>query len=142
MEIKRFGGNLKKRQLDDKRKLKLCHDSGVALVQIPFFPSDMQSLGDAMRHVYSCLNRLGVAHEPARDAEVQKLFAEFTSEPTRRLRDLARERGGRCLSNTYFGMAKKYEWECSEGHRWSAVAASVKTGTWCKACDQIAKKRL
>lgn len=142
MEVKRFGGNLKKRRLDDRQKLKLCQTNGVRLLQIPFFPSDMQSLGGAMRHVYSCLSRSGVAHEPAEEVAVQKLFAGLTSEPMRRLRNLARERGGRCLSATYFGMAKKYEWECSEGHSWSAVASSVNTGSWCKECDQIKKKRL
>jgi len=142
MEIKRFGGNLKKQQLDDRRKLKLCRANGITLVQIPFFPSDMQSLGDATQHVYSSLNRLGVAHGAAREAKVRKLFAGFTSEPMRRLQELAQERGGRCLSNTYLGMAKKYEWECSQGHQWRAAASSVNTGTWCKVCDQIAKKRL
>lgn len=130
-----------KQQLDDRQKLKLCRANGVDLVQVPFFPSDMQSFDDAVRHVSFCLDRVGIAHEPPRVRKVEKLFAVTTSEPMRRLRNLARERGGRCLSSAYLGMAKKYEWECSDGHSWSALASSVNMGTWCKKCDQNAKRR-
>lgn len=141
IEIKRFGGDLKKRQQDDKKKLKLCQANGVRLIQVPFFPLNMQSLGDATMHVYSQLKREGVPYKPARDTMIQKLFAEFTSQPMRRLRDLAQERGGRCLSNTYLGMAKKYEWQCSKGHTWSALASSINLGTWCMKCHQTQSQR-
>lgn len=38
-----------------------------------------------------------------------------------RLHDAATERSGRCLADTYIGIAAHYEWECAEGHRWTAV---------------------
>lgn len=54
------------------------------------------------------------------------------------LKRVALERGGKCLSMKYEGANAKYEWECSEGHKWLATGSSVKNRTWCLKC---AKKR-
>lgn len=51
------------------------------------------------------------------------------------LRDLASERGGRCLSKEYRGQAKKVWWECADGHQWKAVPNSIKSGSWCPKCN-------
>jgi len=48
---------------------------------------------------------------------------------------IAKERGGRCLSKKYVRSDAKLSWECEEGHRWDATAASVKGGSWCPACS-------
>jgi hypothetical protein len=50
------------------------------------------------------------------------------------LQELAEEKEGRCLSIEYFGMAKKYQWECSKGDRWEASANNIQQGKWCPAC--------
>ena len=50
------------------------------------------------------------------------------------LKDLAKFRNGKCLSSTYRGNDKKYEWECSKKHQWSTVASSVRQGKWCPKC--------
>lgn len=50
------------------------------------------------------------------------------------LKQIATERGGRCLSEEYKGAHFKYKWECREGHRWSSTASSVKSSTWCVKC--------
>jgi len=46
----------------------------------------------------------------------------------------ARNRGGRCLSDSYVGSLVLMEWECGEGHRWKATAHSIRQGHWCKRC--------
>lgn len=56
-----------------------------------------------------------------------------------RLREIARERGGRCLSTKYKNSRTRLTWECSEHHRWKARPANVKDGTarkgsWCLQC--------
>lgn len=49
--------------------------------------------------------------------------------------EIARSRGGRCLSATYIDNNTRMEWECSEGHRWFASTSSVKHGgSWCPQC--------
>jgi hypothetical protein len=50
------------------------------------------------------------------------------------MHELARARSGKCRSEAYTSNRIKLDWECSEGHRWSAVPAHVKNGTWCPVC--------
>jgi hypothetical protein len=50
------------------------------------------------------------------------------------LKAIAAERGGKCLSRRYVNAHTHVEWSCSAGHRWRAVPASVKSGTWCPQC--------
>jgi hypothetical protein len=48
---------------------------------------------------------------------------------------IAKERGGECLSEKYENNHSKLEWRCKDGHVWSAVPASIKSGTWCPKCN-------
>lgn len=55
------------------------------------------------------------------------------------MRQIARERGGRCLSTTYKNTSTPLVWICRHGHRWKACAANVKPGSrrkgsWCREC--------
>jgi len=46
----------------------------------------------------------------------------------------AARRGGRCLAEAYVDSLSLMEWECAQGHRWRAVAHSIRQGHWCKRC--------
>ena len=50
------------------------------------------------------------------------------------MQNIAKRRGGLCLSIKYVNCNIKLLWECSIGHRWSARAYSVKAGHWCPFC--------
>lgn len=51
------------------------------------------------------------------------------------VQQLAKERGGRCLADEYTNGREPLEWECREGHRWSASADNVHNrGSWCRRC--------
>jgi predicted lactoylglutathione lyase len=56
------------------------------------------------------------------------------------MHEIAEERGGKCLSNTYVNNSTKLMWECTEGHQWEATPSNVKRGTWCRECAYISKK--
>ena len=58
------------------------------------------------------------------------------------MQNLAKKRGGRCLSRSYSGKEKKLLWECSLGHRWKAVPGSIIMGTWCPACGGTQKRTI
>ena len=48
---------------------------------------------------------------------------------------LAKNNGGKLLTNHYENIETNMEWECSEGHRWMATGHNVKLHlTWCKTC--------
>lgn len=50
-------------------------------------------------------------------------------------KELARSRGGKCLSDTYGGSQVKLQWECAEGHVWLATPGNVKNRrSWCPVC--------
>ena len=56
------------------------------------------------------------------------------------MQEIAKERGGICLSKEYFGAHTKLTWQCSKGHAWEAQPTSVKhRGDWCPTCSGKAK---
>lgn len=55
---------------------------------------------------------------------------------------LARERGGRCLSDTYVNNATKLRWACADGHEWSARPLAIRQGHWCPRCAGRARLTL
>lgn len=50
------------------------------------------------------------------------------------MKEIAKERGGRCLSKKYISASTKLRWSCSEGHEWDATPNSIKNGNWCPYC--------
>lgn len=50
------------------------------------------------------------------------------------LREIARSKGGRCLSDRFVDVTTKLEFECSEGHRWETAPANIRGGRWCPRC--------
>ncbi len=61
-------------------------------------------------------------------------------------RTIAKNKGGKLISNQYENIEANMEWECSEGHRWMATGHNVKLhNTWCKTCsgnDEIGLEKL
>lgn len=58
------------------------------------------------------------------------------------MRQIARERGGKCLSNTYVNNKTKLLWECGKGHQWEAPPSRVKYATWCPVCAGTMKSNI
>ncbi|MEZ7956861.1 MAG: hypothetical protein QMC23_07605 [Rubritalea sp.] len=50
------------------------------------------------------------------------------------MRAIAKEWGGRCLSDTYVNATTKLKWQCSEEHVWAAAPSVIKSGRWCPLC--------
>jgi hypothetical protein len=50
------------------------------------------------------------------------------------MQTLAKQRGGKCLSNKYLSNKTKLKWKCIRGHVWEAVPSSILSGTWCPIC--------
>jgi len=61
------------------------------------------------------------------------------------MQEIAKKRGGKCLSDVYVNSQTHLLWECSKGHQWEAVPYSIKNGHWCPKCGiekRAAKQRL
>lgn len=54
------------------------------------------------------------------------------------MRQMAEERGGKCLSEYYINSQTPLLWQCSQGHEWEAVPSSLRRqrrgGSWCGKC--------
>lgn len=50
------------------------------------------------------------------------------------MKDLAKIKGGKCLSNIYLNSSTKLKWQCSKGHKWEATPSNIKKGKWCPYC--------
>lgn len=58
------------------------------------------------------------------------------------MQNLAKERGGKCLSTTYEGVDKKLLWECQEGHQWETIPSVLIRGGWCSICSSGLGERI
>ena len=54
--------------------------------------------------------------------------------------ELAANRGGRCLSETYVNERTALEWRCADGHEWKALPEKIKRGSWCPTCAIIGRR--
>jgi hypothetical protein len=55
------------------------------------------------------------------------------------MRELARSRGGECLSEVYHNAATKLLWRCAEGHEWWATPSNMQR-RWCAVCAKAAQR--
>src|SRR3989344_320104 len=51
------------------------------------------------------------------------------------MQELAKIRGGKCLSNEYRGSGNNLKWMCERGHEWKSTPHNIKKGTWCPTCS-------
>ncbi|AKJ30738.1 hypothetical protein AAW51_4047 [Caldimonas brevitalea] len=63
--------------------------------------------------------------------------AKYNHENLDRLREVALERMGKCLSDEYLGMRAPYRFQCHHGHAWTADGKSVLKGNWCAVCRDL-----
>lgn len=50
------------------------------------------------------------------------------------MRRIAKDRGGKCLSEACLNAKRHLEWRCGEGHVWWAAPDKIRTGEWCPVC--------
>ena len=50
------------------------------------------------------------------------------------VRELATQKGGKCLSDKYINNTTHLLFECSEGPQWEATPKNIKKGRWCRKC--------
>ncbi len=53
-----------------------------------------------------------------------------------KLKALAKNRGGRCLTNSYVNARTRMLWQCENGHTWKTISDSVTRGSWCLICSR------
>jgi hypothetical protein len=69
----------------------------------------------------------------------QRCAVKARTRTIEQMQELAKSRGGRCLSTAYPGPHGKVEWECDKQHVWSASVNSVWRGSWCPECARSSR---
>jgi hypothetical protein len=52
-------------------------------------------------------------------------------------RQLAQDKGGRCLSTEYTHAKASMQWSCARGHTWQARFTNIRQGAWCRQCYDL-----
>lgn len=64
----------------------------------------------------------------------QLLGKEYYRDRLKLMREIAVNKGGKCLSVKYVNVATKMEFECKEGHVWATTPRGILKGAWCPVC--------
>ena len=58
-----------------------------------------------------------------------------------KMKQIAQQHEGECLSKTYEGTSNNLRWVCSNGHVWEAPPMSILKGHWCRKCAYQRRSR-
>ncbi|WP_157378867.1 hypothetical protein [Burkholderia ubonensis] len=67
----------------------------------------------------------------------QRCFREGRRLGIDKMRDIAAQRGGHCLSAKYVSTHHPLEWQCRLGHVWSTKPQVILRGHWCPQCANL-----
>lgn len=124
---------LNKRKNDDLLKIKLCKENNVKLIVIPFFKTNnISNILDILRIIM---------HDNGFDSlnELELNIGNIYPNKIIKYKNVARDKGGECLSEGYISYDSKLEWRCSYGHTWKAIGYSIEKGHWCPYCAKNRK---
>lgn len=117
----------------DQLKRKLCKDNGVLLLNIDYVERNEIHL--IKNSVMNKLHEFGFRLKEI-DIDESQIYPYKIEE----CKILAKQRGGKCLSESYLGYDKKLKWECSCGNVWETTMYVISKGHWCPSCGNKRKK--
>lgn len=57
--------------------------------------------------------------------------------------EIAKNRGGQCLATSWMGIKTKMDWQCAEGHIWSATYNQLAYAkSWCPQCATVRRAKI
>lgn len=125
---------LSQRMAYDETKRTLARQHGITLIEIPQL-TRLLSIEDLSSYIVNLLRRSGRGDCIAYEGIVDYTSAYIIDDRINELFDLAKSRGGKCLTNAYLGARYKYTWECGNGHQWKQSSDVIKRGMWCPHCS-------
>jgi glutaredoxin len=131
-DVLRYDG---KRSLDqqkelDKFKRRKCEEHTVILIEVPFFV-DYEKMPNFI--IDECKKKNILVPKITKTLDY-KLLNIYSPEKIKEMQEIAREKGGKCLSEKYINSVTKLKWQCEKGHTWEATPAAIKSGNWCHYC--------
>ena len=126
--FQRRNETLVQRKIDDNTKIKLCEEHNVKVIIVPYHIKTV----DLKDYIFEQLKALNLGINLNVDTQIEYVVSNELEE----LREIAKKRGGVCLSNIYLGVTEKHKFQCSKGHIWEALASNIKSARkmWCPTC--------
>ena len=126
--------DLARRKKLDEIKIDLCNKMGIKLIVIPEIPTRLK-VEKVKEYIKKECIRLKISLPTEYDSIDVDLRKAYTSEDLlEELKELAKTKGGICLSDVYLGTQSNMTWQCQEGHQWTATPNKIKRGSWCPIC--------
>ena len=119
----------RQKTMDDVKRKK-CEENNVILIDVPY-TIDYEKMPKYI--IQECKKRNIKIPEITKSLDY-KLMNIYSPEKLKELQEIAKEKGGLCLSTKYINNRTKLKWQCKEGHIWGAVPNSIKQNTWCPYC--------
>lgn len=89
--------------------------------------------GISGRYIWMCIK--GHIFEVCGSIVYESKCAQCNKLSIEEMKQIAIDRGGECISDTYINSRTSLTWKCCRGHIWNAVPKSIKShGTWCQLC--------
>lgn len=128
----REDGEFERRVQDDRLKAELCaqHSVELLIIDISVPIDELQS------HVIELLASIRPDLKVSFNLSPLDTNAVVVGkeQELQKVREIAKERGGECLSTQYIANNRKLSFRCADGHVWEAVPSSIFQGSWCKQC--------
>ena len=122
--------SLGRRKKDDALKISLCKKNNVNLIVIPY----TLHIDDIPEYIYDSLLKF-LPKKLVKHYNIIDKSKYIPSTPLKELQEIAKNKGGTCLSTVYKGVFHKCKFRCAKGHEWEAIPSSIKSGdSWCPKC--------
>ena len=128
-----------KRRRDDIRKIVLCKQHDITLIEVPQIPDSMP-LSQIQNYILAQCHINGYNVPPySKHVKVtlNEAYCPSARERLQVLQDVASAHGGWCLSPAYLSGRGHHQFCCALGHQWQAVADTVLKGHWCPQCASV-----
>lgn len=118
----------------DELKAKLCKDNNVKLITVPQVPqlTKIENLKQFIE--YECIILNIPILKNIKILNINYELEPISFEYLKRYKEIAKSKGGQCLSEAYIGWNNKLSFICEKGHAWEAVPNNVARGSWCPHC--------
>lgn len=115
----------------DDLKRKICKERSITLIEVPYWVETKDLPEWIASEIHSKRPDIKLAVTPL---PLSYLASDELSE----LQQMAKSKGGECLSPVYLGVSALHEFRCGKGHTWEATPSNILhsrgVGTWCPTC--------
>ena len=125
--------DLARRETDDRKKLLICKERGITLIQIPYKKAETNIIGFLKKEFKK--QNIDVAIPPLDEID---LSSAYSPNPLEEYKTIAEAKNGKCLSRNYVSAKNPLQWQCEKGHIWKTAPTNIKSGSWCPQCAGVA----